>query len=285
MQKPNEEHKLFVGCLPADIREEDIRMVFSTYGEVSNVHVMDSKKSTQGHCCAFVTYVRREAAEDAITVLDGKYKIRDSPDAEFIKVSWKKQGGDSKGSGKDSWNSSSWGSSNGNQNNQNNWWQSGGGASDNYSWKSQNGNDWNSSGGNSWKGGGGGGGGSWGGGGSRGGSDWGSNGGGKGKSWGDDGKGGGGSPEPSNRLFVGNIHPEIKEDALQYVFGTYGRVEKVHIMAGKSKSGQSCAFIEMGTTEEAHTAIATLSEKYEIKPGDGPIIVKFGNERKRSSPY
>ncbi|CAE7227081.1 unnamed protein product [Symbiodinium natans] len=46
-------------------------------------------------------------------------------------------------------------------------------------------------------------------------------------------------------------------------------------MAGKSKSGQSCAFVEYSNTTEAETAVLTLHEKYEIRPGDGHILVKF----------
>lgn len=35
-----QEYKLFVGNLPADISEEDMRTVFSTYGMVTDVHIM-----------------------------------------------------------------------------------------------------------------------------------------------------------------------------------------------------------------------------------------------------
>jgi len=358
MERPNEENKLFVGHLPADVTEEDLRTVFTTYGEVSNIHLMNGKISDRGHACAFVSYVKQEAAEDAIAVLDGKYKIRDSPDAEFIKVNWKKQGdrsgkGDDKGgkggdkgggwsggqqggsswSGgqQDSWKPNSWGGAIGasaSQSNNSAWNQGHQGGNQwsspqapaswapqqSSSWGSNAGKSWNSSAGNGWDSGSGGNswqdGGSWGGGkgskdgkGKGGDKGWGKDSGkggkdsGKGDSWGQsDWRGGdkGGdkgksAPEPSNRLFVGNLPADIKEESLTYVFGTYGKVATVHVMAGKAKSGQACAFIEMGTVEEAETAIATLHEKYEIRPGDGPIMVKFGKPggkgKDRSSPY
>merc|ERR1740117_875554 len=106
------------------------------------------------------------------------------------------------------------------------------------------------------------------------------------------GKGGGGKGAPpvaGNRLFIGNLPQDIDEGALSYVFGNYGKVDKVHIMTGRSASGQACAFIEFGTAPEAETAIFTLHEKYEIRPGDGAIIVKYANGGagggKGSSPY
>ncbi|CAE8685690.1 unnamed protein product [Polarella glacialis] len=91
---------------------------------------------------------------------------------------------------------------------------------------------------------------------------------------------------PCTRLFVGNLPPEITTEALDYVFKSYGSVVKTHIMAGKSKSGQSCAFIEYSAANEAETAMLTLHEKYEIKPGAGPILVKRANsDGPRNGPY
>merc|ERR1712129_683682 len=82
--------------------------------------------------------------------------------------------------------------------------------------------------------------------------------------------GGGGMSE--TKLFVGNLPCDITEDALQYVFGTYGKVTHVHIMTGKSRTGNACAFVEFGSAPDAETAILTLNDKYEIKPGAGAIM-------------
>ena len=54
---------------------------------------------------------------------------------------------------------------------------------------------------------------------------------------------------------------------------------RAYIMAGKSNSGQSCAFVEYSSAAEADVAIQTLHDKYEIRPGAGMILVK----RARSS--
>lgn len=91
------------------------------------------------------------------------------------------------------------------------------------------------------------------------------------------------------KLFVGNLPVDIQQDPLRMVFGHYGRVTNVHVMQGKSKSGQSCAFVEYATSLEAETAILTLNDKYEIRPGEGAIAVKWatsgGGFTQRSSPY
>jgi len=68
------------------------------------------------------------------------------------------------------------------------------------------------------------------------------------------------------------------------VFSHYGTVTNTHIMQGKSKSGQACAFVEYSTPLEAETAVLTLHEKYEIRPGDGVIIVKHANNNSQNRP-
>lgn len=88
------------------------------------------------------------------------------------------------------------------------------------------------------------------------------------------------------KLFVGNLPMEVQPDALQDLFGTYGVVTNIHLMAGKSASGQSCAFVEYSTASEAETAIYHLHEKYETLPGQGQIIVKYAkNGGQRGAPY
>merc|ERR1711897_96597 len=112
----------------------------------------------------------------------------------------------------------------------------------------------------------------------------------QGSSWGgkDSGKGskGGGKDASDTKLFVGNLPDDVTEDALSYVFGTYGKVQNVHVMRGKSRTGAACAFVELSSPGEAETAIVTLNDKYEIKPGYGPIMVKKANSGgPRAKPY
>eukprot|EP00438_Fugacium_kawagutii_P023726 Skav228053 [mRNA] locus=scaffold1188:236390:244750:+ [translate_table: standard] len=81
-------HKLFVGNLPTDCTSEELRAVFSTYGTVTHVHVMNPHPRT-GQRCAFVFYDTKSAGDDACKVLDQQYKIR-SDASEPIVVRWSK---------------------------------------------------------------------------------------------------------------------------------------------------------------------------------------------------
>lgn len=287
--------KLFVGGLPADTSEEELRSVFGTYGEVSKVHVLPPNNS--GKVASFVYYAKDESAEDAIKVLNNLYKIRadsenpiqvrwasDKPAGGGNKQSWGNSGSTGGGGGGGGW-SSSWDS---------NASYGGGGSGNQGGWQSQS---WYSNNQSSSYGSGGGGGG-W----QQSNSDYGSGkGGGYGSGygnsdnggtsagWGDNaGKGGGKSeneqPPSETKVFVGNLPPDISEEALKYVFGNYGTVNSVHIMTGRSQTGQACAFVEFNSADDANTAMVTLHDQYEIKPGFGNISVKKAHGN-RAKPY
>mmetsp|Transcript_6172 Transcript_6172/g.14335 ORF Transcript_6172/g.14335 Transcript_6172/m.14335 type:complete len:472 (+) Transcript_6172:254-1669(+) len=78
--------KLFVGGLPMDCTQDELTHVFSTYGEVNKVHVMQPHAET-GRVAAFVYYKESSAAEDAITVLHDQYRIRMDANAPIL-VKW-----------------------------------------------------------------------------------------------------------------------------------------------------------------------------------------------------
>merc|ERR1712025_992281 len=96
----------------------------------------------------------------------------------------------------------------------------------------------------------------------------------------------GGEDSGNAKLFIGNLPPDIDDASLYTVFGAYGVVKCVFVMRTGSVSGQACAFVEYGTEFEAQTAINTLHNKYEIRPGEGPISVRKSNSKNsRPSPY
>jgi hypothetical protein len=260
---PPQEAKLFVGNLPPDITNEELQYVFSNYGTVSKLHIMDSARSKSGQACAFVSYSTPEAAAIAIRTLNNVYKIRvDAPEA--ITVSVAKGSGQPEGSaiaaalvanavapslvglhpggvlaaGTDlSAPGLSLGSPFG---------------LDNAVAAAQQATALHlaasqippcipglqpsfalptlalSSG-----------------------------------------------PTQQCKLFVGDLPSDISREALVAVFSTYGTVLDVHLMTGKSRSGAACALIEYSNTTEAQTAIATLHQKYEIRPGAGMITVRI----------
>lgn len=269
--------KLFVGGLPSDITSEELNVVFGTYGSVADSHVMKGK-AVSGQSCAFVIMDTQIGAETSISSLDQIYSIREGDQP--IAVSWAKQGG--KGAPEPS-------------------------APFSYGCKGSSG----------FAGGGGaytGGGGAYTGGVHQGGGGYGGAPCGTGSPYGaapscggaplyggapaysgKGGKGGGGgynsttvtAPPPPvhsqeqkpSKLFVGNLPVDVSQEAMQMVFGTYGTVTNIHVMAGKAKSGQSCAFVEYSNSVEAETAILTLHDKYELRPGEGFIMVKYANSQ------
>lgn len=80
-----DERKLFVGQLPNDVTEEELRIVFGTYGKVASVHTMDGKPAGS-HKCAFVNYEKESSGRDAVQVLHDIYKFRSDCD-QAIRVS------------------------------------------------------------------------------------------------------------------------------------------------------------------------------------------------------
>lgn len=241
-----DKHKLFVGNLPVDCTQEELQIVFSTYGNPTDIHIMTGK-SNSGQSCAFIVYDTYEGAETAIATLDGVYNIREDGSTP-LSVKWAKPPGGAAPAG-GSYQQARYAPA--------------------YSGYSQG-----------------------------------------------SAIGApvvyaapvyaapvrqpyvvqpvvGGIPPPppptlpaghqTAKVFVGNLPQDIQQDAVKMVFGTYGTVTNVHIMSGKSKSGQSCAFVEYTTPLEAETAILTLSEKYEIRPGEGPITVKYATNQQSHS--
>lgn len=281
----DDERKLFVGRLPLDIREQEIHMIFSTYGRVADVHILQSSLSGKA-ASAFVTYEDVQAAKTAVQVLDNVYKFREDQqcDPVHVSVARARRKGGGKG-GDDSYG------------------DQGGGRGD-YGGYSQP-----FAGGYSQGGGYGGGCASYGGGGCKGyapsygsgyggghapcggrygydrkgGGDWGSGGGGKSSG----GKGG----DPGCKLYIGNLPADITREALQMVFSTYGQCEDIHVMQGRASSGQSCAFLTYSTPDQAKSAITAMQTGYEIRPGEGHIMVKYasagskGRDDGRSRPY
>lgn len=76
-QDPNAAgYKLFVGILPPDCTKEELKIIFGTYGKVLDVHLMSCSKSVSGQASAFVIYENMAAGDAAIAALDGVRSIR-----------------------------------------------------------------------------------------------------------------------------------------------------------------------------------------------------------------
>mmetsp|Transcript_73976 Transcript_73976/g.206600 ORF Transcript_73976/g.206600 Transcript_73976/m.206600 type:complete len:519 (+) Transcript_73976:58-1614(+) len=314
--KRESSNKVFAGNLPVDLTEDELKTVFETYGKLEKAILLPAKDE-RGRA-ALVIYEQREAAETAIKLLNDVYKFRTDSE-EPISVKWGKDNSkDDRGGGRD-WGGSGggWGgrdSGGGWSSREGGSWDKGSrsswGGGGGQSWSGGRGGDWGGGGDRGWKDDRGRGGDSHGGwgkdsssgrggwdGGRDGGRDrrdggsssgWGGGGGGYDRDRGGKGggKGGGKDASPSGKVYIANLPEDITEEALTFVFKTYGEVRKVHIMNQKVVRGCVAAFVEYDTTNEAETAIATLNDKYEIRPGYGPIAVRHANAGgSRSKPY
>lgn len=64
------------------------------------------------------------------------------------------------------------------------------------------------------------------------------------------------------KIYVGNMNYRTSEDSLRNLFTQYGEVKSVNIITDR-ETGQAkgFAFVEMGTPQEAETAIQELNGK------------------------
>ena len=61
---------IYVGSLSYDVTEDDLRDVFSPYGEISNLSIIKDKFSGKSKGFGFVEMPNQEGAEEAIKTLN-----------------------------------------------------------------------------------------------------------------------------------------------------------------------------------------------------------------------
>jgi cold-inducible RNA-binding protein len=64
--------KMYVGNLPFDTNEQDLRTLFGEYGQVTDVHLPSDRETGRPRGFAFVTMDSKEGMEQAIKALDGQ---------------------------------------------------------------------------------------------------------------------------------------------------------------------------------------------------------------------
>jgi RNA recognition motif-containing protein len=64
--------KMYVGNLPFDTNDQDLRTLFGEYGQVTDVHLPSDRETGRPRGFAFVTMESKEAMEQAIKALDGQ---------------------------------------------------------------------------------------------------------------------------------------------------------------------------------------------------------------------
>lgn len=86
-----QENKLFVGMAPKSANEDEIRVVFSPYGTLREIHVIRNQDGTNKGC-AFVKYTTRQSALDAIEALHEQYTMQGGPRPLVVKFADNKRG-------------------------------------------------------------------------------------------------------------------------------------------------------------------------------------------------
>mmetsp|Transcript_113777 Transcript_113777/g.321771 ORF Transcript_113777/g.321771 Transcript_113777/m.321771 type:complete len:547 (+) Transcript_113777:77-1717(+) len=273
------ECKLYIGNLPGDITRDVIDTVFKTYGAIEDIHVMPGRSKGDNLSCAFVRYYRADDAQACILAMESGYEIRPGYGALIVKIANDREkrplpdagvashrsyspppNGHSQGYGggydRDARKGVGRGyerdSGKGGHGYERDSGKSGIGY-DRDSGKSGIGYDRDSR---------------------------------KGGSAGYDrdvpkGGKGGSKDAPGSKVYLGSLPPDITKETLDTVFRTYGKIEDIHIMTGRSeKTDASCAFVRYSTAAEAESCVAAMEVGYEISPGEGNIIVRIANDRK-----
>ncbi|GJD06576.1 Glycine-rich RNA-binding protein RZ1A [Galdieria sulphuraria] len=68
----SEDNRVFVGGLPWSISEEDLKQVFSKYGEVVDARVVIDRETGRSRGFGFISYAESSSVDECIAALDGQ---------------------------------------------------------------------------------------------------------------------------------------------------------------------------------------------------------------------
>jgi len=87
----------------------------------------------------------------------------------------------------------------------------------------------------------------------------------------------GGDAEGTGRVFVGGLPSGTSEDALERLFGKYGKVLDVKVITSQYRREQASALVRMEDAASARAAVLALHDRHEFRPGQGAIKVRHSN--------
>jgi len=91
--------KMYVGNIPYNATEEDLKQLFSEYGEIESLKIMKDQFTDRSKGFGFIEMVNEEDAKKAIATLNGKdFKGKSLTVAE-ARPQQKRQGFNNRGSG------------------------------------------------------------------------------------------------------------------------------------------------------------------------------------------
>lgn len=80
------------------------------------------------------------------------------------------------------------------------------------------------------------------------------------------------------KLFVGSLPGGATTAAVQQIFGQYGQIHEIHLMAPSAKTGDRCAFVSFLSTGAAQCAVEQLNGRFQVPPSPRTIVVQLAKE-------
>lgn len=91
--------KMYVGNIPYNATEEDLKGLFSEYGEIESLKIIQDQFTDRSKGFGFIEMVNDEDAKKAIAALNGKDFMGKSLNVAEARPQQKRQGFNSRGSG------------------------------------------------------------------------------------------------------------------------------------------------------------------------------------------
>jgi len=82
------------------------------------------------------------------------------------------------------------------------------------------------------------------------------------------------------KLFVGMLSKQQTEDEVREIFAPFGLIEECTILRGPDGNSKGCAFVKLGSTDAAQTAITALHGSRTMPGASSSLVVKLADTEK-----
>eukprot|EP00320_Phaeocystis_rex_P000816 CAMPEP_0119084192 /NCGR_PEP_ID=MMETSP1178-20130426/128671_1 /TAXON_ID=33656 /ORGANISM="unid sp, Strain CCMP2000" /LENGTH=289 /DNA_ID=CAMNT_0007067135 /DNA_START=34 /DNA_END=903 /DNA_ORIENTATION=+ len=85
-------------------------------------------------------------------------------------------------------------------------------------------------------------------------------------------------PQPPIKLFVGSLPGGATTTSVQQIFQPFGHIHEIHLMEPSAKTGDRCAFVSFLTAAAAQSAVEQLNGRFQVPPSPRTIVVQLAKE-------
>jgi len=85
--------------------------------------------------------------------------------------------------------------------------------------------------------------------------------------------------EVENKVFVGMLPRDIREETIRELFEPFGEISGVYIIRNNDGVKKGCAFVKYVERESAIAAIERMNDQLPVEGAERPLIVKFADTR------